>query len=131
MEFYDQPTGEQPKTISIFSWILASLYVLAFLALAKVTPVFAGIFKDFNAPLPVLTALVLSVPGAWYILMGFFSGALLILKDLYLRRKTSTLINVIALVLIFLLIGGATLAVFAPIFKLHEIVGPSGNSTGN
>ncbi len=105
------------------SWFAGIVYFLFFVASERIVFRFSGIYADFNAPVPFMTGLIVSLsrfPVNW--IVGGLLAVLLITKDRFLKPKLAAICTLIAIGLLPLIISGWILFLFQPIFGLHEKV---------
>jgi hypothetical protein len=97
--------------------LLASDVVLLLVIIWITTDVrdrFEKIFSDFEAQLPVLTKMFLSVPGSVYVVMAASFGIFLLVKELTISNQSVKLgINLVA---------GVVLLAFAALFPLTMLL---------
>jgi predicted branched-subunit amino acid permease len=109
--------------ISLASWIIGLFYSAAGMILARLIPQFEGIYIDFfgTTHLPqLLTRVILSIsPNAW--MLGLFlCGFFVVLKDRWLKNRTT--LNVILFAALVLLIGIVMWGLFLPMSGANSII---------
>jgi hypothetical protein len=112
-----------------FSWTLMCLAVLVCLALASaVMPRLSG-FKimfyemQLKDGLPLLTGLLLSLPGWLYSLGLAVLATVLVAKEYLISSRVTTMaVNAVALFLLVLFAAGTALALFLPMVEMMRLL---------
>lgn len=116
------PRTWPPRSLLAGSWMLAGLYAVVSLAVWKGAKLFEGIYKDFDAKLPRFTEVVIQFNLIQVLVVGFLIVPLLIWKDFRWNVQQARWCNRIFAVIFALWAGSSVLALFFPIFRLHQLV---------
>ncbi len=110
-----------PRRIRIASILTTFSAVAAILGVSAVFPWFQReLYEKLKVPMPGITLLFLSIPPALWWALALGVGGLLCLKDLWLREKTATALNHVAIPLLFLFTLLAQAASLLPLFSTYK-----------
>jgi type II secretory pathway component PulF len=103
--------------IKATSWILAALYAAFGVAFFRIIPSFQRAYDGFEVNLPLPTRVVLCLGPIGWLVVFWLTAVFIVLKD---RGSAGRWWNLCFAVLLIAIVGGAVLALFFPIFQLHE-----------
>ena len=110
------------SAVRICSMLIGLLYVIVFFGIGECSPVFAGIYQDFNAHLPWMKSMMSWLTLPLMLPTGLALASFVVLKDRKYAWFEGAKINAVALVLLLMLAVFWIWAALVPIFRMHELV---------
>lgn len=115
------PGNAAPRRIRVASVLTASSAVTVILWISVMFPWFqVRCYEKLKLPMPGITVWFVSIPQAAWWAIALLLGGLFCLKDLWLREKTATVVNHIAVPLFFLFSLLAQAASVLPFFARSD-----------
>jgi hypothetical protein len=100
--------------VRIYSWFLASLYLLCGATFFVVVAKFQAFFSELEVPLPLLTRAVFFVSPLGWLALAVVVALAVVLKDLRFRSR---FLNPLFTIILLVAVGGIAVALFVAILE--------------